>query len=265
MIIDLPEGPDHQAVPVRVLLLDDEPANLIVRATVLRKHGYDCLTAANYDAAVELFSQIDIAVLDYHLGAGEFGSDVAMLLRKSHPEIPIIILSATLEHYFGGAEDMHLLKGYSSNENLLAALKSLDAKRRGTPVVVNAEHFFYSRICHALGEDVLVQIFDENGLWVYCNESAADYLGKERDWFAGRSMQAEMPRTLRNWEQIILDVLKRQESYIERSRQGLLNLTETLSDAVTWSVVAFPTTLHDGRPGVVLTARSLSLAAALAP
>jgi two-component system OmpR family response regulator len=77
--------------------------------------------------AVAAFEGIDIAVLDYHLGAGQFGTDVAVTLRRSLPEVPIIILSATLEYRFGGVEDMHLLKGYSSNEDLITALKSLEA------------------------------------------------------------------------------------------------------------------------------------------
>ncbi|NYF80664.1 response regulator [Granulicella arctica] len=244
--------------PVSLLLLDDELVNLTLRATFLRKHGYLCLTASTYEEALELFDQIDIAVLDYHLGAGKFGSDVAALLRKSRPNVPIIILSSTLEHYFGGAEDMHLLKGHSSTEDLLEALQLLEAKRRGTPVVVDAPQFFYTRICHAIGPDVLIQFFDEKGTWVYCNEAAAEYLGRDRDWFPGRSIHAEMPRTLRDWQSIIIDVLSLHNTYIARSRKGLLNVSEDLTEDLTWSILAFPTTLHDGRPGVILTARLLT-------
>ena len=61
---------------------------------------------------------IDIAVLDYHLGAGQFGTEVAAKLRTRRPEVPIIIMSATLERRFGGVEDMHLLKGHSSIDDL---------------------------------------------------------------------------------------------------------------------------------------------------
>jgi two-component system OmpR family response regulator len=258
MIIEDPEAPDTEAKrPVRLLLLDDEPTNLVLRSAILRKHGYECIPASTSEAAFDLFDQIDIAVLDYHLGAGKFGSDVALDLRKSRPEVPIIILSATLEHYFGGAEDMHLLKGYSSNENLLAALQSLEAKMRGAPVFVDARQFFCSRICHAIGNDVLIQIFDSKGLWVYCNEVTAEYLDHSRDWFPGRNISVEMPHILRNWRQVVLDVLARGETYIDRSRQGLLNMSEPIGAAVTWSIMATPILLHDGEPGVVLTARVL--------
>ncbi|MBV8631465.1 MAG: response regulator, partial [Silvibacterium sp.] len=119
------------AEPIRVLLLDDQPDNLLLRSTILRKHGYLAETASTIEEAVTLLDQIDIAVLDYHLGAGQFGTEVAAQLRERRPEVPIIILSATLEHRFGGVEDMHLLKGYSSVDDLVNALRSFEAKLRG--------------------------------------------------------------------------------------------------------------------------------------
>src|SRR5580698_10048846 len=157
--------PSVQAQPVRVLLLDDEPTNLHLRTAILRQHGYECIPASTIEEATELFNTIDIAVLDYNLGAGEFGTEAAALLRRRRPHVPIIILSATLDSYFGGVEDMHLLKGHSSVEDLLEALSSLEleARRRGSSVVIDARDFFYSRISLAIGTDVLVQIFDARG------------------------------------------------------------------------------------------------------
>jgi CheY-like chemotaxis protein len=248
-------SPNHS--PVRVLLLDDEPANLHLRTAILRQNGYQCIPASTIEEAIELFNNIDIAVLDYHLGAGQFGTEVATLLRRRRPHVPIIILSATLERYFGGAEDMHLLKGYSSVEDLLAALNSLEAKRRGSPVVVDARDFFYSRISLAIGSDVLVQIFDEKGVWLYCNDAAADYLGQSRDWFPGRCVFDEMPALMRDWREVLQAVSLTRETYIDRTRRGLLNIPKPDELNVTWSVLAFPITLHDNRSGVVLTARIL--------
>jgi CheY-like chemotaxis protein len=249
--------PSFQTSPVRVLLLDDEPANLFLRAIILRQHGYDCVTAGSVNDAIESFPTIDIAVLDYHLGAGQFGTDVAIRLRSMRPEVPIIILSATLEYHFGGVEDMHLLKGFSSNENLITALKSLEAKRRGDPVVVDAREFFYSRIGLAIGSDVLIQILDAEGNWIYCNEAAADYLGQERSWFPDRNLFEELPTLIRDWREVIADVASTRQTYIDRSRRGLLAIPNGLEPVEAWSVLAFPMTLHDGRNGVVLTARIL--------
>ncbi len=252
-----PRGDRAENRAVRVLLLDDEPNNLYLRTAILRQHGYQCVPAATIEEATELFNNIDIAVLDYHLGAGQFGTEVAALLRRRRPHVPIIILSATLERFFGGVEDMHLLKGHSSVEDLLDALRSLEAKRRGAPVVVDARDFFYSRISLAIGSDVLVQIFDENGIWQYCNDALAEYLEQPRDWFIGRRVSQEMPTLLRDWAEIIHAVCVARETYIDRTRRGLLNLTRPGEQQLTWSVLAFPITLHDNRCGAVLTARIL--------
>lgn len=243
--------------PIRVLLLDDEPNNLHLRTAILRQHGYECIPASTIEEATELFNRIDIAVLDYHLGAGQFGTEVASLLRRRRPHIPIIILSATLDRYFGGVEDMHLLKGHSSIDDLLDALSSLGAKHRGAPVVVDARDFFYSRISLTIGSDVLVQIFDEKGIWQYCNDTAAEYLGKPRDWFAGRCVFHELQPLMRDWREVIQTVCHSRETYIDRTRRGLLAQTRPEEQQCTWSVLAFPITLHDNRSGAVLTARVL--------
>jgi CheY-like chemotaxis protein len=244
--------------PVRVLLLDDEPMNLLLRAAILRQHGYHCVPTSSIEEATDRFDEIDIAVLDYHLGAGQFGSEAAALLRRRRPYVPIIILSATVERYFGGVEDMHLLKGYSSVEDLLAALRSLEAKHRGSPVVVDARDFFYSRLSLSIGLDVLVQIFDEHGTWQFCNDTFADYLDRARDWFPGHNPFEELPTLMQDWRGILHTVAVTRETHIDRTHRSLLNLPSTSANTPRnhqWSVLAFPITLHDGRNGVVLTAR----------
>ena len=86
------------------------------------------VASSSIEEAESKLEDIDIAVLDYHLGAGRFGTDVADTLRKTRPQVPIIILSATLERKFGGVADMHLLKGHSSVDDLVAALRYLRSK-----------------------------------------------------------------------------------------------------------------------------------------
>jgi CheY-like chemotaxis protein len=250
-----------RAPAVRVLLLDDDPVNLHLRGAILRQHGYASMTASTVEEATELLDQIDIAVLDYHLGAGQFGTAVASTLRKTHPEVPIIILSATLERRFGGVEDleldMKLLKGHSSVDDLLAALRGFEARRRGAPVVVDARDFFYSRISLAIGTDVLVQILDAGGNWLHCNEAAAEYLGRPREWFPGRNLFIEVLSVPGDWPEILRSVAETHETYIDRTRRGPFFNPELSGQAITWSVLAFPITLHDRRPGAVLTARVL--------
>ena len=149
------KGPTAVAFSYGARDVPADPVNLHLRGAILRQNGYASVTATTTEEATQLLDRIDIAVLDYHLGAGKFGTEVAGKLRKRRPEVPIIIMSATLERRFGGVEDMHLLKGHSSVDDLLSALRSFEARRRGSPVVVDARDFFYSRISLAMGADVL--------------------------------------------------------------------------------------------------------------
>lgn len=248
---------------VNVLLLDDDPVNLHLRSAILRQNGYGSVMATTIEEANQLLDKIDIAVLDYHLGAGQFGTEVAAKLRRRRPEVPIIIMSATLDRHFGGVEDMHLLKGHSSVDDLLAALGSFQARRRGAPVVVDARDFFYSRISLAIGSDVLLQILDADGNWIHCNDTAAEYLGQPREWFSGRNLFAELPSVPGEWHEILRSVAESRETYIDRTRRNLFFQPDIPGQMLTWSVLAFPITLHDGRPGVVLTARILERAPTL--
>ena len=244
--------PDRR--PIRVLLLDDRDENLLLRSTILRQKGYEVLTAASIEAAERQLGETDIAVLDYHLGAGKFGTDVAEKLRQSRPEVPIIILSATLERKFGGVEDMHLLKGYSSVDDMLAALRSFEAKRRGKPVVVDAREFYYSRISMAMGEDVVMEIMDREGNWQYVNDYFAALFDKKREWFFGKNLFQQFPEMGEEWRENISTVADSRETYIDRSFRGVPHLPETKSSR-TWNLIMFPLKLHNGQPGVVLSAR----------
>src|SRR5581483_1847098 len=163
--------------PIRVLLLDDREENLVLRSAILRQKGYRVVTSSSIEEAESKLGAIDIAVLDYHLGHGKFGTAVADSLRRKRPQVPIIILSATLERRFGGVADMHLLKGYSSVDDLVNALRSFEAKKRGKPVVVDARDFFYSRIAMAMGEDVVLDIMNRDGDWQFVNDYFASMNG----------------------------------------------------------------------------------------
>jgi CheY-like chemotaxis protein len=247
-------GAGKSARPIRVLLLDDLEDNLILRSTILRQKGYDVVTSSSVEEAERKLHDIDIAVLDYHLGAGKFGTDVAETLRQKRPQVPIIILSATLERKFGGIADMHLLKGHSSVDDLVAALRSFEAKRRGKPVVVDARDFYYSRIAMAMGGDVVLEVMDREGNWLYVNDYFAAMFDKKRQWFAGKNKFEEFPEVGDEWREIIQTVADTRETYIDRGFRGLPNLPRK-SPHWTWNVLAFPIKLHDDRDGVVLSAR----------
>jgi two-component system, OmpR family, response regulator len=240
--------------PIRVLLLDDREENLLLRSAILRQNGYEIVTSASVEEAQLRINDIDIAVLDYHLGAGKFGTEVAESLREKRPQVPIIILSATLERKFGGIADMHLLKGYSTMDDLLAALRNFEAKRRGKPVVVDARDFYYSRISMAMGDDVVLEILDRDGNWQYVNDSFAALFDRKRQWFMSKNMFESFPELGEEWREIVRTVADTRETYIDRSFRGLPNLPKKNPRWV-WNVLAYPLKLHDDRNGVVLSAR----------
>jgi two-component system, OmpR family, response regulator len=240
--------------PIRVLLLDDLPDNLVLRSTILRQKGYDVVTSESVEQAENKLEDIDIAVLDYHLGAGKFGTEVAESLRRKRPNVPIIILSATLERRFGGVADMHLLKGYSSVDDLVAALRSFEAKRRGKPVVVDARDFYYSRIAKTMADDTVMEILDREGNWQYVNDYFAALFGKKRQEYSGKNVFEEFPDLGEEWRDIIRTVADTRETYIDRGFRAVPHLPAK-SKRWTWSVLVFPIKLHNDKDGVVLTAR----------
>jgi len=243
------------ATPIRVLLLDDRKENLILRSAILRQKGYEVVTSSSIEEAEAKLHSIDIAVLDYHLGAGKFGTNVAETLRRKRPQVPIIILSATLERKFGGIADMHLLKGYSSVDDLVSALRSFESKKRGKPVVVDARDFYYSRISFAMGNDVALEVLDRDGNWQYVNDYFASLNGHKRGWFVGRNLFEQFPQLGEEWREIVRTVADTRETYVDRrGMRGAFHLPVE-SPYWNWNVLIFPIKLHDDRDGAVFTAR----------
>jgi len=241
--------------PIRVLLLDDRDENLVLRSAILRQKGYRVVTSNSIEEAESKLNGIDIAVLDYHLGAGKFGTDVAETLRRKRPQVPIIILSATLERKFGGIADMHLLKGYSSVDDLVNALRSFEAKKRGRPVVVDARDFYYSRISMAMGDDIVLEILDRDGHWQFVNDYFAALIGHKRAWFVGKNLFEQFPQLGDDYREVIRTVVDTRETYIDRRAFRSASHLPIESPHWSWNVLIFPIKLHDDRDGAVLTAR----------
>jgi len=83
--------------PHLVLCVDDELVGLSVRRILLERSGYKVLTALNGVEALELFREqpVEAVILDYSM-PGMQGAEIASLMRRSKPEVPILLLSAYL-------------------------------------------------------------------------------------------------------------------------------------------------------------------------
>jgi DNA-binding NtrC family response regulator len=80
-----------------ILIVDDQRERLQILSAVLRRHGYDVLTALNGSDALRLMTlvRVDLVVLDYYMPIMN-GGTVAMEIRRMYPDIPIIIYSGAL-------------------------------------------------------------------------------------------------------------------------------------------------------------------------
>jgi CheY-like chemotaxis protein len=81
-----------------ILCIDDEPHTLTLREALLKAEGFQVLSAADANTAIELASQnqVDAVVLDYSMSPLD-GLHVARLLRQQHPKLPIILYSGCLD------------------------------------------------------------------------------------------------------------------------------------------------------------------------
>jgi len=84
---------DH-TTPCRVLLVDDETEFAETLAERLRLRGYEPTVAGNgHQALARLCDGLPhLVILDMYM-SGLSGMDVLKMLRFSHPEIPVIILT----------------------------------------------------------------------------------------------------------------------------------------------------------------------------
>jgi two-component system, OmpR family, response regulator len=113
----------------RILCLDDQPTNLHIRKMLLEQFGCevvavtnarDCLAAATSDS-------FDLALLDYHLGEGITGEDVAKDLRVCLPGMKLVMLTGDpkIPKSVSKSVDSVLTKGSSSPEDLLKTIQDL--------------------------------------------------------------------------------------------------------------------------------------------
>jgi signal transduction histidine kinase len=97
--------------PIHILIVDDEPRNLLVLETILDDPQYVLVRAGSADEALLALvsEQFAVLILDIRM-PGMTGFELAEVIRqrKKTAHVPIIFLTA----YYN--EDQHILEGYSS-------------------------------------------------------------------------------------------------------------------------------------------------------
>ena len=82
----------------KILIIDDDPSFLEITSAILRRFGYDVLTANNVGDGLQLLEgeKPDLLLLDIMMATIDEGLQFAVKVRqrKEHQQLPIIIVSA---------------------------------------------------------------------------------------------------------------------------------------------------------------------------
>jgi two-component system response regulator AtoC len=81
--------------PRKVLIVDDEQDMLTNCARILRRCGYECLTAETSDRGLALVhsAQPDVVLVDLRM-PGKSGIDIVKAVKSHHPHIEVVLMTA---------------------------------------------------------------------------------------------------------------------------------------------------------------------------
>jgi len=90
-------GPDPRPSAV-ILLIDDQATPLACRTLLLQSEGYSVRTASSAEGGLKVFREnhIDLVMADHLLGSAR-GTEVAAVMKREKPGIPVIIYSGVIE------------------------------------------------------------------------------------------------------------------------------------------------------------------------
>ena len=118
-----------------VLCVDDEVVGLKVRKILLERAGYRVLTASDGPSGLEIFASepVEAVVLDYSM-PGMHGGEVAVRMRQTKPQVPILLLSAYmgLSPEVTSLADLYMTKGEGAPvllEKLASLLQPVNASQ----------------------------------------------------------------------------------------------------------------------------------------
>jgi CheY-like chemotaxis protein len=99
--MDQQDDLNSQRAPA-VLLLDDNAIQAATRQTILRRSGYFAIAALNPKRALEQFQNDEFpaeirAVITDHIMPGMSGAEFVRELRKTHPSLPVMVISGLEE------------------------------------------------------------------------------------------------------------------------------------------------------------------------
>jgi DNA-binding NtrC family response regulator len=153
---------------MRILIVDDEEVLRDVLDVVLRREGFDVISASSGEEALNLLDneEVDLMILDIML-PGISGIDTLRSVRISNPNLPVIIITA-FSSIDGAIEAMkhgafhYIPKPFKNEEVILTVNKALEQRRLTTEnerlKAELSEKFSFSNI---IGKsEVMRKVFD---------------------------------------------------------------------------------------------------------
>ncbi|HEY0787189.1 MAG TPA: sigma-54 dependent transcriptional regulator, partial [Thermoanaerobaculia bacterium] len=120
---------------MKILIIDDEEVLREVLETVLRREGFDVLTAASGEEGLSFLDreEIDLIILDMML-PGMSGAEALRVIKETDPDIPVVIITAYSS--IDGAIDAmkrgafhYIPKPFKNEEVVLTVTKALEQRR----------------------------------------------------------------------------------------------------------------------------------------
>jgi DNA-binding response OmpR family regulator len=101
-LMDFFPGAAEHRMTATILLIDDNAVQAATRQTILKRAGYFVIAALNPTRALEQFqsgefpAEVGLVITD-HLMPGMCGTDFVRGLRKTHPKLPVMVISGLEE------------------------------------------------------------------------------------------------------------------------------------------------------------------------
>jgi DNA-binding NtrC family response regulator len=102
LAVTIPLELSTSRMTANLLLIDDNAVQAATRQTILRRAGYFVIAALNPARALEQFqrgefpAEIQLVITD-HLMPGMNGADFVRALRRTHPKLPVLVISGLEE------------------------------------------------------------------------------------------------------------------------------------------------------------------------
>jgi DNA-binding NtrC family response regulator len=130
-VVSLSEEHSTPRMTANLLLIDDNAVQAATRQTILRRAGYFVIAALNPARALEQLQcsefpeDIGLVITD-HLMPGMSGSEFVRALRRTHPRMPVLVISGLeeAEHEYADLEVTFRMKPLLP-DNLLETVRCL--------------------------------------------------------------------------------------------------------------------------------------------